>query len=203
MGGGRMIARFALSYPYRFFLLLGLLGGGLHLLLPGDLEERDARGRTPLIRAAEAGDLAGVKRLLARGANLEAREHCGWSALLRAAGNGHLEVVKVLLAHGAQPGVTDKAGYSALMVAVGGGGQDSLAIVQWLAAAGAELDTQDTTLGWSALIWAVKQGNPAMIALLLELGADRELRDHEGLRALDWARRQPGETGQRMAHLLE
>ena len=64
------------------------------LVGPGeDVNVRDVFGKTPLLRAAEAGKLGVVLELLRRGANPIARTPEGWNALHLAAGNGHLEVV--------------------------------------------------------------------------------------------------------------
>ena len=57
------------------------------------VDARDAQGETALIRAAEAGDAARVRELLAEGASATAASYSGWTALHGAAECGSAEVV--------------------------------------------------------------------------------------------------------------
>lgn len=79
----RMLRDFAYRYPYRLFILLALLGFGIHYTAQSlDTEQHDSRGRTRLIQAAEAGDMAEVVQLLsAAGAARELRDGEGMTAL--------------------------------------------------------------------------------------------------------------------------
>jgi ankyrin repeat protein len=158
-------------------LLTGLVGAGLYVWLAEDIEQRDERGRTPLIQAAEAGDWTAVKSLLARGADVHARDDCRWTALMRAAQDNNIDIVKMLLNHGASADVVDKGGYSTAMVAAGNG---HTAMLDLLVQHGADLSHQDDTLGWTALIWAAKEGHQETARRLLELGADPTQTDFEG-----------------------
>ena len=107
----RTIRDFAYRYPDRLFILLALLGFGIHYTLQSlDTEQRDSHGRTRLIQAAEAGDMAEVQRLLRRGAEVDARDDCRWTAMMKAAGNGHSAIVRLLLEHGADVNALDKGG---------------------------------------------------------------------------------------------
>ena len=56
-------------------------------------------------------------------------------------------------------------------------------------ARGADLNAADASLGWTALIWAAKEGHAATVAALLEQGADPRVRDSAGDDALLWAAR--------------
>ena len=64
------------------------------------VDARDAQGETALIRAAEAGDTARVRELLAEGASATAASFTGWTAMHGAAECGSAEVVGVLAAAG-------------------------------------------------------------------------------------------------------
>ena len=56
------------------------------------------------------------------------------------------------------------------------------------------MDQVENTNGWTALIWAVKQGHVETTKVLLEHRANRQLKDFSGKTAMDWARetKQPG-----------
>jgi len=69
----------------------------------GTVEGRDARGRTPLMLAAEGGHAAAVRILLGNGADSNARDPHGWSAYMFAllapsgeAAHAHEAVLKLL-----------------------------------------------------------------------------------------------------------
>ena len=62
--------------------------------------------------AARAGDAAGVRAALARGADLNAKDDVdyGSTALVKAASKGHTEVVQILLAEGADSEIINTLG---------------------------------------------------------------------------------------------
>ena len=62
------------------------------------------------------------------------------------------------------------------------------AAVDTLAAHDADLDHAEPGLGWTALIWAAKQGHEATVRVLIAQGADANPMDPEGHTAADWAR---------------
>ncbi len=74
-------------------------------------------GNTPLLFAAQAGDLASAVLLLAAGANVNDTAPYGTSALVVAAHSGHGELATLLLEKGADPNAAG-AGYTALHAAV-------------------------------------------------------------------------------------
>jgi ankyrin repeat protein len=83
------------------------------LLLKSDANAagHEPTGESLLMHAAEVGDLAIVKLLLARGAAADEREDTfGQTPLMFAARAGHAEVVTALLAAGAQPNAATRIG---------------------------------------------------------------------------------------------
>lgn len=174
------------AHPYLFNLVVAaLIALGVYLASI-DVDEADRSGRTALHIAAEQGDLAEINSLLARGATVDAREHCRWTPMMRAAQNGHLDSVKRLLAAGADIDARDKDGYNALTASII---SNRPRVFEYLLQQGIQVNLQDHSVGWTALIWAVKLQRGAMIEALLEQGADSTLRDHDGLNAADWARK--------------
>ena len=87
-----------------------------------------------LRQAAEAGDVAGLQRLLGGQADINARDATGRTALMLATLGGQIEAVETLLAHGADPNAADTQGVRPLQAAISGNRQ---AIATALRGAGA------------------------------------------------------------------
>jgi len=138
-----------------------------------------------LFVAVAGGDARVLAGLLEQGRGPDLRDQCGWTPLMHSAQAGHRELAALLLDAGADPEATDKGGYSALMLAAG---SNRLGLVRDLLAAGARIDRIEHTRGWTALIWAAAEGHAGVVELLLEQGADRAIRDHQGMCAADRAR---------------
>lgn len=92
--------------------------------------------RSPLIRAAEAGDLAAIRRVLddPAGGGADAPGAGGLTALMRAAARGNTDAVALLLARGAAVDARDSFGNTALMYACARG---HAGVVEALVEAGA------------------------------------------------------------------
>lgn len=71
---------------------------------------RDEIGATALHRAAQAGNRALVRLLIARGADVSARDDLGATALHRAAESGSPETISELIRRGADPEARDLLG---------------------------------------------------------------------------------------------
>lgn len=89
------------------------------LRLGADLELRDAKGRTPLMIAIEAGNRRMTESLLKAGANPDARnaQENGETALMIAARKGNSDGAALLLAHKADPLLADKFNRTAAKIA--------------------------------------------------------------------------------------
>ncbi len=130
----------------------------------------------PIHRAAAAGDVAALTRLLDAGAGLEART-AGFDAertpLMEAAKGGHLAAVELLVGRGADLDACDEDRATALLLATVYRHPE---VVRGLLAAGASLGAS----GQHPLRWAVSKGDAAMVAILLPHEADVELPDGRG-----------------------
>ena len=85
---------------------------------PWEIIDPDA---TPLMQAAERGDLQAVKTLLASGADVNAHDQRGWTPLMHASMSlkANAEVVRTLIAAGADVNAKDRVGRTALVWAAG------------------------------------------------------------------------------------
>ena len=147
------------------------------------VNDADFTGLTPLIAAASVGNVRSVKLLLAKGANVNAVSGDGsfqkvkagtialgnFTALLSSAASGSLEMVTVLLDAGADVNAKDVRGMTPLMLAVATDHQ-SADVVRALINRKADVNVRSLA-GETALDWARKIGNPAIIQMLERAGA--------------------------------
>lgn len=136
-----------------------------------------------LLDAAAKGDSAGVKALLAKGAEANEENADGVTALMLAAGRGHGEIVELLLAKGAEVNAKSSTGLTALIFAAN---QGHAGIVKALLDAGAEVNAKgedDVT----ALLLAALTGEAGIVKALLNKGAEVNARTKGGITALMWA----------------
>src|SRR5690606_36397494 len=106
-------------------------------------------GSTPVLRAAQSGDLVLMRRLLAHGADPSIATDDGVTPLMVASGIGWVE------------GVTYE--WSP---------EQTLAAVELLLELGADVNAQDTAEGRTALMGAAHKGRTDVIRTLVEHGAD-------------------------------
>jgi uncharacterized protein len=148
-----------------------------------DPNSRDEKGRTGLAVAVQERSPKATKLLLAQpGIEINALNAAGESALMMAAIKGDAENVTLLLNRGAQ---VNQPGWSPLHYAATG---PEPKLVQLLLDRGAAVDAlspNDTT----PLMMAAQYGSEDSAVLLLAKGADPALRNQQGLRALDFAKR--------------
>jgi len=126
-----------------------------------------AGGETVLMTAARTGNVDAVKLLVDRGATVNAKDAArSQTALMWAVTENHPEVVKTLVARGAdvnaQTSISKPRGE---YVPARAGGAAGNGIIRQRA-----LPTADG--GMTPLLFAVRDGNAAMMRLLLELNAD-------------------------------
>jgi len=140
------------------------------------VDSTDKSGHTALMAAAAQSNTAMVKALIQKGAdvNMATTDAAvvkngplafkGRTALMMAAPYGSTEMIRVLLDARANVNARDVAGMTPLMFAVASENQDA-EVIKLLLAAGADTKVQTTT-GETALVWARKYGDPAVLKLL-------------------------------------
>jgi ankyrin repeat protein len=132
---------------------------------------------TPLMIAAQKGNVFIVKALLARGADPKATDGKHSNAIHWAAGSeaANVEVMQALIDAGADSNLADKNGATALM---SGAKRGDAALVEVLLRAGANVNAIHSS-GSTALTVAAAEGHAAIVALLASKGAAVDHRDRE------------------------
>lgn len=137
-----------------------------------------------LFQAIRKNDIERVKALITADNNLlTARNERGTPPLTLATYLGNLEVGKWLIEAGADLEAKDAAGTALMGVSFKGNTE----IVKYLIDAGADVNATNEQ-GTSALIFAAMFNQGEVIDLLLENGADNQLKDGQGLTAADHVR---------------
>jgi len=171
---------------------------------------------TPLHKAAAAGDLQTVKRLLRENHDPDIMDHMQHTPLMLAARDGHEEVVRLLLRRKAEVDHQNYLGETALMLAIqhdhvlvvktllkrqasvhlrDAKGWTALmlsrsaAVTSLLLRKGAEVNYQVPDRGTTPLMVAAEEGLQEVVELLLEYGGNATLSDRDGRLAIDFSRR--------------
>jgi len=154
-------------------------------------------GITPLSEACLNGSAAVILKLLESGADANAPHTEGETPLMTAARTGNPDAVKVLLDHGAQVNPAEAwRGQTALMWAAA---ENHAEVVKLLIARGANINARSSNFdyssmkpkagsismnwprgGFSALLFAAREGSMESLRLLLDAGADINLADPDG-----------------------
>lgn len=132
-----------------------------------------------LIASIRAGDRAAVKTLLKNGADIHARDEFGNTPLMAAAWLADAAVLELLLKSGADVSATNKAGAYALLYAATFEDKARLLI-----AGGANLKAQSALGNTTLMLAARRVGNSHTVKLLLERGADPNVKNVFGSTAL-------------------
>jgi ankyrin repeat protein len=146
----------------------------VELLLEHGADARAAlpHGETPLLAAARAGDAESIRLLLAAGADPNAAEtKLGETALMWAAAEDQADAIRALVAGGADTALASRP--------------LDLAPMNWL-----QIGMVSTVLpvgGWPPLLYAGRENARAAALALIEMGADPDIRDPDGLTALNIA----------------
>ena len=135
---------------------------------------------TPLMMAANTGDMETVRALLDDGADVNAKTNNGATALFAAATKGYAEIVRILLDRGADANARDQNGRTALHVGAEKGNTD---IVQILLEKGAELSLMGAD-NKTALMESVEKNHIDTVRALLEAGAEVNAQNEMGVTAL-------------------
>jgi ankyrin repeat protein len=150
------------------------------LVVPGLARAQGATRDAELIHAAEKGDAAAVKQLLAQGADVRARDPRGRTALLAATQGNRVAAARLLIAAGADVNAQDEIRDSAFLLA---GARGYVEILRLTLAAGADLKSTNR-YGGTALIPACHYGHVETVRELLKTKIDIDHVNNLGWTAL-------------------
>jgi ankyrin repeat protein len=135
---------------------------GLLIKAGADPARAHRDGETPLMAAARSGSVPAVRLLLDRKVDVNAAESVQkTTALMRAAAEGHGEVVSVLLKAGADPNLQGRL----------------TSITE------RSMNSDHPTGGFTAVMWAARNGYEDTVRRLAEGGADLKLKNGDGASA--------------------
>ena len=134
-----------------------------------DVNAAEADGTTALHWAVHNGDLDLAQRLIRAGAKVNVKNEYGSTPMAEAAVLGRVDVLEALLKAGADVESPNADGQTALMVVARTGKVDAARL---LLKHGAKVNQVEQWRGQTALMWAVAQRQPAMVAELVKAGAD-------------------------------
>jgi len=165
-----------------------------------DPNTRNDYGSTPISEAGVEGDFGIVKALLDGGADAGSPNAEGQTVLMVVARTGHVETAKLLLDHGADPNAREEWGeQTALMWAAS---QQQPGMIRVLLEHGAAVDARAREQNWqrkvtaeprikfmqnggfTALLYAAREGCGECVKALVAGGADINLADPDGMTPL-------------------
>ena len=159
-------------------------------------------GVTPISLAAVNGNAAAIELLLKAGADPNTTMEEGETVLMTAARTGKADAVKALLVHGATANASESfEGETALMWAAA---ENHVDVTNLLVEVGADIDARSKALdtpklsfprsggpntpfprgGWTAAMYAARQGAAETTRVLAERGANLNVQDPDGTTAL-------------------
>ena len=154
-------------------------GSGVDPDLPND------KGETPLLRAADSGNVAIAQMLLRGGAHVGAADAAGNTPLHLASEKGHSAFVQLLIKHGALPDVRNEKGQTPLSLAVS---NEYPSVIEYLIEGGANVTARESD-GWTYAHTAAATADTSVLRPLLAGGADPNARDRKGWTPLHVAAR--------------
>ncbi len=132
-----------------------------------DLNARDDTGATPLMWAAQRGNVELTMRMLKAGADPNSRDSEDFGPLQVAIEVRATEIALQLIAHGADAKAVRDSGETVLMTAARTGQLD---VMKQLITRGADVNAHENEFHQTALMWAA--GYPNEVKLLIDHGAD-------------------------------
>ena len=147
---------------------------------------KNKSNETPLMIAAQTRNINIIELLLSCGANVNAVCDKGYTALLYACYYRDVNIIETLLTFGSDVNAACEKGYTPLMIACH---HHNLNIISTLLMYGADVNAT-CNKGYTALMIAIKSRSYDIldiVELLIHHGADKTIKNKEGLDALHYA----------------
>ncbi|MBT2692546.1 ankyrin repeat domain-containing protein [Bacillus sp. ISL-55] len=148
-------------------------------LVEEEYYEEEIEGST-LIDAVISGDTKKVDSLIENGEDIHQIDYNGYTALDWAIMDDDIQMVQLLLDLKADPNFESDYGMTPFMTASEKG---TASMIKMLHDAGGDPNYQEMSAGYTALTYAVFSGKIESVKLLIELGADIQLKDYSGMTA--------------------
>ncbi|WP_226676419.1 M48 family metallopeptidase [Mesobacillus jeotgali] len=165
---------------------LALVGGimvfkeiGTAFLAEEEYYEEDIEVST-LIDAVISGNTKKVDSLIENGEDIHQIDYNGYTALDWAVMDDNIQMVQLLLDLKADPNFESDYGMTPFMTASEKG---TASMIKMLHDAGGDPNYQEMSAGYTALTYAVFSGEIETVRLLIQLGADIQLKDYSGMTA--------------------
>jgi uncharacterized protein len=142
-------------------------------------------GETALMRAAQYSDTMTIHLLLSKGLDIN-ENPWGFTPLMYAARSANWPAIFCLLNNGADANIPDPTNMTILLWAAE---QNNLEAVKTLVKKTKNINTVDSLAGMTPLMWAAynEHDNPQIIQILLDNGAQVNIKAKNGSTALSWA----------------
>jgi len=173
-------------------MVTALVAAGAHV------DQPNRYGVTPLLQAARTGDAAVMAVLLDAGADVDLAHPDGQTPLMAAATTGRVDAVKLLLERGADPNLQDVFQNETALMRASAEGHADVVDVLLAAKSDPNLQARVTALelrknadfpsgGFTALMWAARNGDDTIVRKLVAAGADVNLRNGDDATAMSIA----------------
>lgn len=156
------------------------------------INETNEKGESPLLIATHGNLVEVAKLLIDAGADINQQDHIQDSAYLYAGAQGKTEILKYMIEHSSpNQNIVNRYGGNTLIPAAEKGHLDNVKLL--LRDGKVNIDHQNN-FGYTALIEAVALTDGSevyqqIVQELLAYNANKELRDHSGRTALDYAKK--------------
>lgn len=145
-----------------------------------DVNARYYQGYTPLHMAARYGAEEATRKFLKKKADIHARTESGLTPIILAAAGGSVRVIKMLVRAGASLELDDPRGLTPIHVATYYAHESA---IRYFHSLGMSLDAQSLG-GETALHIACRKGDLRMAIVLLQLGANKDIANRQGVTPL-------------------
>jgi ankyrin repeat protein len=143
-----------------------------------DVNKKTPDNKSPLYIAVDGNHTPIVKHLLSKGARIdEINDDGGFTALMNTCFSGSLDIARVLIDAGADVNLKSTDGYTPLFLAVQ---EKHKPVIEYLLSKGARVDEKNGPDGVTALMNACFDESLDMLMMLVDAGADVNLKSNEG-----------------------